>query len=71
MSAPGSIFGAVVIAGTIGFLVGHWQGESKADEVTRKMVMYADLTPACEQMLRDGADAYNAAGDVEFDDPRP
>ena len=55
---------AALIAGFVGFGIGHWQGESKATELTRKIVMYADLTPQCREMLQNGVDAINEASEA-------
>ena len=61
MAANGTVFGAVVVAGALGLFIGHWQGESTAEENFRRILLYADLPPACEQMLRNGSADLNDA----------
>lgn len=55
--------GWVALALTIGGLIGIWHGRATEADRFRKLLLYADLPPACEQMLRDTADAENDAAD--------
>lgn len=59
-----TVVGAALLFGWGGWFIGHSMGESKAETAFRRMIVLADLTPQCEQMLKDGADAANDADEA-------
>ena len=70
MSDLGNVFAATVIAGSVGWIVGHWQGAGSEREFSRQMFMHADLPAFCEDRLRDAVDSINAAGEARQIDQR-
>lgn len=60
---------AAIVAGSVGLLVGIWHGRGIADENLRRTLLFADLPPACEEMLRDGADAASESARRDDDEP--